>query len=232
MATTTTAAAGGSKKKVPKDPDAPKRPMSAFLDYSKTFRSQVIRDNPEVKDNKDISKILGALWRNASEAERKPFVEKELKARLEYKEKSKVYRKQRDAARKLNPPPTPAALSDPRFVAPNYYGYGGATNSSRTTTTSTTGLLESLEPLSVPTMYNGNVTGNSSNIFSPLMNSTNAFPPLEYDGQASMRYPPPPLENHTHHHHHPTNIFSTNDTTNYSQYSYHHDPYASYRTDA
>eukprot|EP00590_Aulacoseira_subarctica_P011568 CAMPEP_0172419804 /NCGR_PEP_ID=MMETSP1064-20121228/6210_1 /TAXON_ID=202472 /ORGANISM="Aulacoseira subarctica , Strain CCAP 1002/5" /LENGTH=229 /DNA_ID=CAMNT_0013159459 /DNA_START=115 /DNA_END=804 /DNA_ORIENTATION=- len=226
---TTTAAAGGTKKKIPKDPDAPKRPMSAFLDYSKTFRSQVIRDNPEVKDNKDISKILGALWRNASDAERKPFVDKELKARLEYKERSNIYRKQRDAARKLNPPPPPVVLSDQRFTQ-DYYGYGG-TNS--TSTNNNTGLFDTLEPLSVPTMYNGNVTGNNSNIFSPLMNSTNAFPSLEYDdGQAvTMRYPP--LDSNHHHHHHHSNIFSTNDnTTNHSQYSYHHhDPYATYRTE-
>jgi len=76
-----------------KDPDAPKRPMSAFLDYSKTLRSQVILNNPEVKDNKEISKILGAMWRNASEAEKKPFVDKELRARAIFNEEMRQWKR-------------------------------------------------------------------------------------------------------------------------------------------
>ena len=85
---------GGKRAK--KDPEAPKRPMSAFLDYSKTFRSQVIRDNPHVKDNKEISRILGDMWRNASEEERKPFVEKELRKRAHYNDNIKQWRDKRD----------------------------------------------------------------------------------------------------------------------------------------
>jgi len=83
-------------KRGKKDPEAPKRPMSAFLDYSKTFRSQVIHNNPHVKDNKEISKILGMLWRNASEDEKKPFVDKELHAREEYNESMRQWKKHRD----------------------------------------------------------------------------------------------------------------------------------------
>jgi hypothetical protein len=95
-------ASGARAKRFKKDPDAPKRPMSAFLDYSKTFRSEVIRNNPHVTDNKEISKILGALWRGASDAERHPFVEKELKARLEYKESIAQWRKLRNQEKKQN----------------------------------------------------------------------------------------------------------------------------------
>jgi hypothetical protein len=98
-------------KRCKKDPDAPKRPMSAFLDYSKTFRSEVIRNNPHVTDNKEISKILGALWRGASDAERQPFVEKELQARSEYKETIAQWRKRRNQEKKHEPPaskPPPA----------------------------------------------------------------------------------------------------------------------------
>jgi hypothetical protein len=83
-------------KRVKKDPEAPKRPMSAFLDYSKTYRAQVISNNPHVKDNKEISKILGILWRNASEAEKKPFVEKELIAREEYNERMRQWKKEKE----------------------------------------------------------------------------------------------------------------------------------------
>jgi hypothetical protein len=59
-----------------KDKTAPKRPMSAFLDYSKHYRSQVIEGNLNVKDNKDTSKILGKMWREATEEEKRPFIER------------------------------------------------------------------------------------------------------------------------------------------------------------
>ncbi len=65
-------------KRAKKDKSAPKRPMSAFLDYSKTLCSLVISGNPHVKDNKEISKILGRMWKNASQKEKQPFVTKEL----------------------------------------------------------------------------------------------------------------------------------------------------------
>lgn len=79
-----------------KDKTAPKRPMSAYLDYSKTLRSEVIRSNPQVRDNKEISKILGDMWRSATDEEKKPFVEKELRLRAEYNESIKEWRKERD----------------------------------------------------------------------------------------------------------------------------------------
>ncbi len=63
---------GGKRYK--KDKSAPKRPMSAYLDYSKTHQGQVIRDYPHVIDNREISRILGAMWRNATEEEKAPFV--------------------------------------------------------------------------------------------------------------------------------------------------------------
>lgn len=84
------------KKRYKKDEMAPKRPMSAFLDYSKTLRSFAIQTNPQVRDNKEISKILGTMWANASEKEKKPFVEKELKLRAEYIKNIALWRLERN----------------------------------------------------------------------------------------------------------------------------------------
>eukprot|EP00590_Aulacoseira_subarctica_P004381 CAMPEP_0172435030 /NCGR_PEP_ID=MMETSP1064-20121228/70953_1 /TAXON_ID=202472 /ORGANISM="Aulacoseira subarctica , Strain CCAP 1002/5" /LENGTH=397 /DNA_ID=CAMNT_0013183301 /DNA_START=49 /DNA_END=1242 /DNA_ORIENTATION=+ len=75
-----------SCKRPKKDETAPKRPMSAFLDYSRTVRSQVIKDNPQAESSKDISKILGEMWRKLTPDEKKPFVETELELRAKYKE--------------------------------------------------------------------------------------------------------------------------------------------------
>ena len=83
------------EKRARKDSEAPKRPMSAFLDYSKTLRSQAIKDNPHVTDNKEISKILGSMWRNATVEEKQPFIEKEKLLRDQYNEKTRVYKKKK-----------------------------------------------------------------------------------------------------------------------------------------
>jgi len=80
------------EKRARKDSEAPKRPMSAFLDFSKTLRSQAIKDNPHVKDNKEISKILGSMWRNATDEEKKPFLDKELVVRRQYNEEIRAYK--------------------------------------------------------------------------------------------------------------------------------------------
>jgi len=80
------------EKRARKDSEAPKRPMSAFLDFSKTLRSQAIKDNPHVTDNKEISKILGSMWRNATDEEKRLFVEKELLLRDQYNEETRVYK--------------------------------------------------------------------------------------------------------------------------------------------
>jgi hypothetical protein len=81
-------------KRFKKDKSAPKRPMSAY--YSMTLRSQVIRDNPYVIDNREISKILGIMWKNATEKEKEPFINKEKILRAKYIHDVKKWRKVQD----------------------------------------------------------------------------------------------------------------------------------------
>jgi hypothetical protein len=50
-------------KRARKDESVPKRPMSAFLDFSKTLHSLAIRDNPEVTDNKEKKRFLAECGR-------------------------------------------------------------------------------------------------------------------------------------------------------------------------
>lgn len=69
-----------------KDPDAPKRPMSAFLMYSNGKRAAVKREKPSLS-NADISRLLADRWRSAPAEERQIFIDLELKKRQKYKEK-------------------------------------------------------------------------------------------------------------------------------------------------
>lgn len=52
--------------------------MSAFLKYSLSRRKAVKANNPDM-NNTDISRLLGEMWRNAHEDEKKPYVEEELR---------------------------------------------------------------------------------------------------------------------------------------------------------
>jgi high mobility group protein B1 len=90
-------------KRAKKDPSAPKRPMSAFLYFSQDKRRQIKDENPTIR-NTEVSRILGELWRSASDEEKKPHVEKEKEQRGKYKiaiaEWRKEYEKKMEEQRK------------------------------------------------------------------------------------------------------------------------------------
>lgn len=73
-----------AKKRSQKDPNAPKRPMSAFLSFSNSKRAYVKEKHPNV-GNAEISRILAQMWKDASPEERKDHVDREFKLRQEYK---------------------------------------------------------------------------------------------------------------------------------------------------
>lgn len=79
------------KRRAKKHPLAPKRPMSAFLKYSQKRRATVKDSNPDMS-NTDVSRLLGEMWRSASQAERAPYVEQEERERAQYKEDIKNWR--------------------------------------------------------------------------------------------------------------------------------------------
>lgn len=79
------------KRRAKKHPLAPKRPMSAFLAYSRKRRSLVKEQHPELS-NTDVSRLLGEMWRNASGDEREPYVHQEEREREIYKEEIKQWR--------------------------------------------------------------------------------------------------------------------------------------------
>merc|ERR1711916_357390 len=63
----------GKKKKAKKDPDAPKRPPSAYQIFSQAHRDRVVAENPDVKHT-EYFKLLSQKWKAANEQERAPFV--------------------------------------------------------------------------------------------------------------------------------------------------------------
>jgi len=58
------------KKKKKKDPDAPKKPCSAFFHFSKRIRPKVKEDNPQANFGQ-LGKIIGEQWIKLGPEERK-----------------------------------------------------------------------------------------------------------------------------------------------------------------
>ena len=58
--------------------------MSAFLLFSQVRRAEVRQQNPDIK-NTEISRLLGEMWRNCSDEEKKPFQDEEKSLREKYK---------------------------------------------------------------------------------------------------------------------------------------------------
>lgn len=78
-----------------KDPTAPRRNPSAFLLYSVNKRKEIKKENPDLKTT-DISRMLGRLWRETSEEEKRPYVEREEIERVQYKEKMGAWKKKKE----------------------------------------------------------------------------------------------------------------------------------------
>jgi hypothetical protein len=67
-----------------KDPAAPKRPMAASLSFANSNRSKVkaVQNNATPAE---ISRILATMWKEASDQEKKEYIDEEYRQRQEYK---------------------------------------------------------------------------------------------------------------------------------------------------
>jgi hypothetical protein len=86
-----------SKRK--RDPDAPKRPMSAYLSYANKLRGKVKGENPDCS-NGEISKILSKMWKGMSDDDRKGYKSNEQMLWDIYREKMVVWKKNNDGRKK------------------------------------------------------------------------------------------------------------------------------------
>ncbi|XP_007043200.2 PREDICTED: high mobility group B protein 7 [Theobroma cacao] len=72
------------KLKKGKDPNAPKRPPTAFFLFMDDFRKSYKEANPDAKGVTGVAKEGGEKWKSMSEEEKKPYVDKAAELKAEY----------------------------------------------------------------------------------------------------------------------------------------------------
>ena len=86
-------AATTTKKKGPKkekDPNAPKKPLSSYMLFSKASRADVKASCPTMTPS-ELMKELGSQWRGLEEADKKPYADAYAKDKARYDEEMKTY---------------------------------------------------------------------------------------------------------------------------------------------
>jgi len=81
---------GGKKTKKKKDPNAPKKAMTAYMAYQQAVRAQVKADNPEMKFG-DLSRKVAADWKALTEKQKEKYTEISDKDKERYKKAMKHY---------------------------------------------------------------------------------------------------------------------------------------------
>lgn len=79
----------GKKKK--KDPNAPKKPPSAFLIFTSEHREKIKVDNPGISIT-DIAKKFGEMWKKMSTTDKAPYEAKYAKLKEKYEMEVAAYR--------------------------------------------------------------------------------------------------------------------------------------------
>jgi hypothetical protein len=81
----------GKRKREPKDPNAPKKPLTGYMTFCQEERENIKSENPEMKA-KEIMSELGNRWKSLSEAEKKKYNDQYKAAKAKYDEEMKKYK--------------------------------------------------------------------------------------------------------------------------------------------
>jgi len=78
--------------KTPKDPTKPKGGLSAYIIFTQEVRQKVSKDNPDVPMT-ELSKIMGKMWKDLSDKEKKPYNDKSAKDKLRAQKEIEEWKK-------------------------------------------------------------------------------------------------------------------------------------------
>jgi hypothetical protein len=88
----------GSKKaaKAAKDPNAPKRPPTAFFLFLNEFRKTFKEEHPDVKGVTMVGKAGGEKWKEMTDAEKLPYINKATQKKTEYVKTLAAYKQKQE----------------------------------------------------------------------------------------------------------------------------------------
>ena len=79
-----------TKKKKKKDPNAPKRPLSAFLMFSQAVRADIKASMPHLTFS-ELATEIGSQWRSLCAEDKQPYLAAAEKNKALYTEEMKAY---------------------------------------------------------------------------------------------------------------------------------------------
>lgn len=80
------------KTKKEKDPNAPKRGLSAFMFFSQEQREKIKKSNPEATFGQ-LGKLLGEAWKELNDKDKAPYVKKAEADKARYEKEKAKYEK-------------------------------------------------------------------------------------------------------------------------------------------
>lgn len=83
---------GGVTKRKRKDPNAPKRALSAFFFFSGDKRDALKAENPGISFGQ-VGKRLGEMWKELSDKDKKPYEEMAENDKKRYEAEMAAYKK-------------------------------------------------------------------------------------------------------------------------------------------
>jgi len=81
---------GGAKAKKVKDPNAPKKGMSAFMLFSNDQRNKIKADNPELSFG-EIGRKVGEAWKALTDKQKQVYVKKSEEDKKRYESEMETY---------------------------------------------------------------------------------------------------------------------------------------------
>ncbi|KAI9353554.1 high mobility group box domain-containing protein [Obelidium mucronatum] len=85
------------KAKAKKDPNAPKKALSAYFHFAADNRARIKEENPSATFG-EIGKILGAEWKEADEATKQKYTAQQEKDKARYVKELEAYKEAPAAA--------------------------------------------------------------------------------------------------------------------------------------
>ena len=80
------------KIKGPKNPDKPKKPLTSYMFFCNVKRAEIMKEN-EGMGIGEISKILGKMWKEINDEDKKKYEEMNLKDKERYDEEMDTFNK-------------------------------------------------------------------------------------------------------------------------------------------